>query len=145
MPYKTVKPADAKALLDGDEGWTYVDVRTVEEFEAGHPVGAYNVPFAVRDKSGMMTPNPRFVPLMKRHFARETLLVLGCAAGGRSRHACEQLLTEGFKNLINMHGGFSGARDEMGRVCEPGWQACGYPVETACEEERTWRHLSSAT
>lgn len=143
MPYKTVKPAEAKAMLERDEGWTYLDVRTVEEFEGGHPSAALNVPFAVRDASGRMVPNPDFVPVVKRRFAKDARLIVGCAAGGRSRHACEQLLTEGYTGLVNMHGGFSGARDETGAVVERGWQACGYPTEKACDAERTYAYLSA--
>jgi rhodanese-related sulfurtransferase len=145
MPYQNVTPTDAKALLDGDEDWTYLDVRTVEEFEAGHPTGAYNIPIATRTPDGAMAPNAAFVSQVKKHFPKEAQMILGCAAGGRSRHACEQLLTDGYRSLVNMHGGFSGARDETGRTVEEGWQACGFPVETSCEEVRTWRHLSSAT
>jgi len=81
MPYKTVKPSEAKELLERDEGWTYLDVRTVEEFEGGHPVAALNVPFAVRDAGGRMVPNPDFVPVVKRRFAKDARLILGCAAG----------------------------------------------------------------
>jgi rhodanese-related sulfurtransferase len=144
MPYKTVRPAEAKDLLERDEGWSYLDVRTVEEFDAGHPAGALNVPFAVRDASGRMVPNPDFVPVVKRCFAKDARLVLGCAAGGRSRHACEQLLTEGFTALVNMHGGFSGARDETGAVIERGWQACGFPTERACAPEHSYAFLSGS-
>ena len=38
-----ISPAEAFAKMK-DEGFTYVDVRTPEEFEAGHPEGARNVP-----------------------------------------------------------------------------------------------------
>lgn len=40
-----ISPQEASQKLA--EGWTYVDVRTVEEFEAGHPPGAVNVPIAL--------------------------------------------------------------------------------------------------
>ena len=140
MSYRDTTPEGAQELLAEHQ---VIDVRTVEEFEAGHPTGAYNIPIAVRTPDGMMAPNSAFVEQVARHFPKDTNLVLGCAAGGRSRHACEQLLTEGYRNLVNMHGGFSGARDEAGRTVEAGWQACGFPVETSCDDERTWRHLST--
>ncbi len=44
MPITRLPPDEAKAKLD--EGFTYVDVRTEEEFEEGHPEGAVNVPVA---------------------------------------------------------------------------------------------------
>ena len=77
MPHQNLKPADAKKLLDANEGWTYVDVRTPEEFQAGHVAGAYNVPFALRDASGRMAPNPDFAASMKRIFPSDARLVLG--------------------------------------------------------------------
>jgi rhodanese-related sulfurtransferase len=42
MP-RRVSPQEAKDLMD-KEGYVYVDVRSIPEFEAGHPAGAFNVP-----------------------------------------------------------------------------------------------------
>ncbi len=140
MSYETLNPAGSKERLDG--GWTYVDVRTVEEFEAGHAPGAYNVPILFRGAMGM-EPNEGFVAAMKNAFPADAKLVLGCAAGGRSMHACEVLAREGYSNLVNMHGGFSGARDPMGTVTEPGWQACGFEVTAEAAPERTWEALKA--
>ena len=37
------------------QGYTYVDVRSIPEFEQGHPAGAVNVPLLHRDgRSGQM-------------------------------------------------------------------------------------------
>jgi rhodanese-related sulfurtransferase len=141
MTYRDLEPKRAKALLDSGEGWVYVDVRTPEEFEAGHPAGAYNVPIAVLDASGRLAPNREFVPVMRKRFPPGSKLLLGCAVGGRSRHACEQLLTEGWRDLVNVDGGYSGARDGAGRVVVPGWLAAGLPIETACGPEHAWEAL----
>jgi len=130
MTYETTNPPGAKKLLDGGEGWIYVDVRSPEEFEAGHVPGARNVPIATRGAAGGMEPNPGFLAAMKKAFPPDSKLVLGCAAGGRSMRACEMLVAEGYRSLVNMHGGFSGARDPLGRVVEPGWSACGFPTES---------------
>ncbi len=140
MPYRSMNPAGAKALLDGPEGWAYVDVRTVEEFAMGHAPGAYNVPVVFRGPGGM-EPNPGFVAAMQRAFKRDAPLVVACAMGGRSARACELLTAAGFTRLVNMDGGFSGARDASGAVREPGWQACGYAVSTDCPPERAWSTL----
>ena len=48
------------------------------------------------------------------------------------------LSAEGYANLVNMLNGFLGARDEMGRIVEPGWQGCGLPCETSAPPERAW-------
>ena len=36
MEIKRITPEEAKELLDSNAGSTYLDVRTVAEFEAGH-------------------------------------------------------------------------------------------------------------
>ena len=58
METKRISPAEAKALLD--EGYVYVDVRSIPEFDAGHPRGAYNVPLNHQGPNGMQ-PNPDFL------------------------------------------------------------------------------------
>lgn len=141
MPHRDLKPAGAKELLESQAGWIYVDVRTPEEFGAGHVAGAYNVPFALRDPSGRLAANSEFAAVIMRLFRPDAKLVLGCAVGGRSQRACELLSTQGYASLVNMQGGFSGARDETGQVVEPGWQSCGYPCETAAPADRTWSTL----
>ena len=143
MSYETVNPTDAKKLID--DGWTYVDVRTVEEFGAGHASGAFNVPFAFMNREvGRMEPNPEFAAVMKKSFAPDDKLVLACAAGGRSQAGCEILAAEGFPNRVNMHGRFSGARDMSGNVQEPGWESLGYPTETGGDPDKTYERLRGA-
>jgi rhodanese-related sulfurtransferase len=43
MPVKRVTPEQALELMRA-EGYSYLDVRSVPEFDEGHPEGAYNVP-----------------------------------------------------------------------------------------------------
>jgi rhodanese-related sulfurtransferase len=136
MSYDTVTPTGAKALFDGDGGWTYVDVRTVEEFEAGHAPGSYNAPIAFRTAMGMEM-NEAFLDAVRAAFPPDAPLVLGCAAGVRSARACEVLAAAGYKRLVNMDGGFSGSRTVQG------WVAHGLPVTGACAPERTWAALSA--
>ena len=71
-------------------------------------------------------------------------LVVSCAAGGRSMHACELLVAEGYSNLVNMHGGFSGARDMSGVVLQDGWEALGYPTTDEPQADRTYDALRGA-
>ena len=141
MSHRNLEPSDAKALLEGPEGWKYVDVRTEEEYQAGHAAGAWNVPIAVRDASGRMALNPEFVAVMRKHFPSDARLVLGCASGGRSASACEVLAGEGYTHLVNLANGFLGVRDPAGRVLRPGWQASGFACESAAPPERTYAAL----
>lgn len=140
MSYENLTPEQAKKRLDA--GWTYVDVRTIDEFEGGHVPDSYNVPFAEMNRElGGMQPNEHFVSVMKKHFAPDAKIVLGCAAGGRSRAACEVLAREGYTSLANMHGGFSGQRDPNGRTTQPGWSELGYPVAQQAPAERSYSSL----
>jgi rhodanese-related sulfurtransferase len=113
-------------------GWTIVDVRTEDEFAAGHAVGAYNVPFLL-SVSGQMLPNPEFFEVFERAFEKDERLVLSCAAGGRSAKAATALAARGYSSLADLRGGFNGARDAFGQVTERGWLAAGLPVEQASD------------
>lgn len=108
------------------EGYTYVDVRSVPEFEAGHPAGAVNVPLLHRDaRTGQMIPNPDFVPEMKANFAPDAKLLIGCQVGGRSAQAAQLLAGLGYRDVSNVLGGYGGARDGSAE----GWCPAGLPVE----------------
>ena len=134
MSYENLDPAAAKERLDGEEGWTYLDVRTPEEFAAGHPPGAFNIPFAFRGPMGM-EPNPGFAQAVARAFEPEAALVVGCASGVRSVYACEALAAQGFARLVNMTGGYSGSREVAG------WVGRSFPVTTQAEPGRAWSEL----
>lgn len=124
-----VSPAEAKRLLDED-GYVYVDVRSVPEYEAGHPVGATNVPLLHAGPGGM-TPNPDFVAVMSAAFPKDAKLVLGCRSGQRSLRAAEALAAAGYVTLVDQRAGFDGARNAFGGIAEAGWAAEGLPVETS--------------
>lgn len=135
---RRVSPAEASALLA--EGYVYVDVRSVQEFEAGHPAGALNVPIAHAGTGGM-TPNPDFARVMRSRFAPDAKIVVGCAAGKRSLAAAEQLVAAGFTDIVDQRAGWSGARDAFGAVTEPGWQRAGLPTATNAEPGRSFAGL----
>jgi rhodanese-related sulfurtransferase len=123
---KRVSPKEAAELVAA--GWTYLDVRSEREFEQGHPAGAANVPLMHAGPAGM-TPNPDFLAVVEKAFSKETQLVVGCQAGGRSARAGQLLEGAGFSQLVDQRAGFGGARDAGGRITEPGWAAEGLPVE----------------
>lgn len=126
MPYRDVDPTTAHALTLEDH--VYIDVRTVQEFDQGHPAGAWNIPAFEAGPFGMQ-PNPSFVEAVKANFPEGTKLVLGCAMGGRSARACELLAGHGFPQLVNVAGGWNA------------WVALGLP--TSFEPEgRGWSDLA---
>ena len=116
----------ASHRLVQDEGWTYLDVRTPGEFEAGHPEGSLNLPFSLIGPGGMM-PNPEFLQLALRLFDKEAGLVLGCATGNRSLRACQMLAQVGYSRLVNVEGGYNGRKDATGQTTLKGWTDCSLP------------------
>jgi rhodanese-related sulfurtransferase len=123
-----VSPEEAKKLVN--EGYTYLDVRTVVEYAAGHPTGAHNVPVMLQSPQGM-APNPEFLEVVKALYPKDAKLVVGCKAGGRSARAAEMLAGAGYANVIDQRAGFDGSRDAFGGLTEPGWAPAGLPIETA--------------
>lgn len=128
----------AEQMKDPGQPATYLDVRTVEEYEAGHPDGAYNVPVMVRDESGQMMPNPKFQMDVEKVFPKNKRLVVGCMAGGRSQRACQIMAAVGYESLANVHGGFGGARDQSGQIVAKGWSQEGLPIETGNPPGRSY-------
>jgi rhodanese-related sulfurtransferase len=129
---KRVSPLQANEKIA--EGYTYVDVRTVEEFADGHPAGAVNVPIAHAAPGGM-APNADFIRVMKAAFASNDPIVVGCKAGGRSYRAAQMLLAEGYTRVLDQRAGWSGAAGE------PGWAQAGLPSETGAPSGRCWSDM----
>jgi rhodanese-related sulfurtransferase len=138
MPIRTVTPQEAAELLA--QGWTYVDVRTIPEFDAEHPRGAYSVPLMQQGPTGR-TSNPDFVATVEGAFGRGARLVLGCAGGTRSRRAAELLAGAGFEELADLSAGFGGKSDSMGRTVAPGWKGAGLPTASAAEPGHRYEDL----
>lgn len=132
MPVKRVPPAEAAELLRN--GYTYVDVRTVPEFQAGHPPGALNIPTAIVAPGRPPTPNPGFEAAVARRFGKDDKIVLGCGSGGRSLRAAELLVAAGYTGVIDMLGGWNGDRTTRG------WRDAGLGVESDAPG-RTWEDL----
>lgn len=130
--------AEAERLMR-EEGYAYLDVRSVGEFEAGHPAGAYNIP-VMEPGPGGMKPNPDFQSTCESAFDKDAKIVIGCQAGGRSLRACQLLEQAGFTNVKNVAGGFGGGQDSQGNPAE-GWQATGLPVAGKPEPGRHYNDL----
>jgi hydroxyacylglutathione hydrolase len=95
-------PAEAAAMLAKGPS-VVVDVRGRSEWEAGHLVGAPNIPVGyLRDRLAEL-PNDRPV-------------IVHCQSGVRSAIAASVLQASGLTNVVNMVGGFAA------------WQHAGLPV-----------------
>lgn len=137
-----ITPEQAREFLNSDAGHVYLDVRTVQEFEAGHIPGAKNVPIVEPDVFGRMQMNPRFVEIVEANFGKGVKCITGCQKGARSLKAAELLLQVGFTNVVDMRGGFAGETDEMGQVTFPGWAPRGLPTTTESTPEDRYENLA---
>ena len=117
MPIPQLSPKEAKETLENHSSSIYVDVRSIPEFQNGHPEGAINIPL-LNAQGGQMVPNPDFVKVVKSTFQTNKKLIVGCQSGGRSQRACEILTAEGYEDLSNVAGGFGA------------WKGAGLPVST---------------
>ncbi len=134
MAVKRVSPEDALELMRG-QGYQYLDVRSVPEFEHGHPAGAYNVPLLHMGPGGAQ-PNADFLPVVERRFPKDARLLVGCKSAGRSVQAVSLMEQSGFTNLILQQSGFVGASP-----MDPGWGPKGLPTSLTAETGRSWDEL----
>jgi rhodanese-related sulfurtransferase len=137
-----IDPLAASARLAGEPDLSLIDVRSVEEFEEGHPRGAWNIPLAFQDIGGMR-PNPSFVEAVRACFASDASIIFSCAVGNRSALACRMLEAEGYDKVVNLSGGFHGIRDIRGQKVSDGWVDLGLPVSTEPEPGRAWAELQA--
>ena len=92
-PWQDIQPSDALALYERTPGLFVLDVRTAAEHRNGHIPNARLIPLdELEDRLGELP-------------ARDTLMLVHCAAGGRSTTACETLGQQGFTRLLNLAGG----------------------------------------
>ncbi|MEL6189060.1 MAG: rhodanese-like domain-containing protein, partial [Myxococcota bacterium] len=88
---RQVGPEQAKALLEGEEGIQFIDVRTPDERDTASIGGARLLDDAYRAE------------LLE--LPKETPLLFHCHHGGRSQAAAEYFLGQGFTKVFNLAGG----------------------------------------
>ena len=99
-----ISPAELKAKLDAKEDFLLVDVRESAEFEHGHIGGAHLVPRGIIEAAAD-TSYPKHYPQLSG--ARNQQVIVYCATSGRSAMAAAVLQMMGFKNVLNLAGGFT--------------------------------------
>jgi rhodanese-related sulfurtransferase len=129
---KRISPDEA--ALKMKEGYVYLDVRSVPEFEGGHPKGAYNIPLMHAGPAGM-APNPGFMDEVAKVFKTDDMIVVGCKAGGRSMAAASMMEAAGYKDLLEQRAGFDGNGRELG------WRDADLPCATTAEPGRAYADL----
>jgi rhodanese-related sulfurtransferase len=134
MPQQ-IDPQEAHDRLEKEPGSIYLDVRSVMEFEQGHPTGAWNIPILHATTAGMRQ-NTDFLRVTTKVLPKDTLVVVGCKSGQRSNMACQVLHEAGFTNVVNLSTGFHGN-------FAPGWAQCGLPATAASTPGKSWEELEA--
>ena len=140
----SLKQADVQTAhkLQSDAGYTYIDVRSIPEFENGHPTGAHNVPLLNLDsRTGQMQPNEDFLAVVQANYATDSKLLVGCQMGGRSTQAGQILIAAGYQDVTNVVGGFGGAQNRITGERNEGWVDAGLPVEQGAPTENSYQAL----
>ena len=88
-----------KALVE--QGYQVIDVRTPEEFTAGHIPGAKNI----------NVKSQEFVEEIQKLSTSDTLLVY-CRSGKRSAYASQVMVAFGFTKIYDLEGGFLNWKSE---------------------------------
>jgi rhodanese-related sulfurtransferase len=94
------EPLQVKELLDGGTDMVLVDVREKWEFEYCHIPNSIHI--SVTD-----------IPDNISKLETKKPLILVCHNGRRSRHIGEELIKNGFDNLINLKGGVDQWADDI--------------------------------
>ncbi len=100
-----ISPSEFASLI-GKPGHVLLDVRTNEEFAAGHLAGATLIDFNAPDFQQKIRALPK----------DKTYLVY-CRSGRRSKNACDQMRELGFPGLFDLQGGILA------------WQKAGRPTQ----------------
>ncbi|MFY9557791.1 MAG: rhodanese-like domain-containing protein [Blastocatellia bacterium] len=140
---KELNAQEAHDLMRRDAEYIYLDVRSVPEFEAGHPAKAINIPLMHFTPGAGMSPNQEFITVVEAALPKDAKLLVGCKTGGRSARACEMMSQMGYSNVANVRGGFVGAMDNSGRVTEPGWSMLNLPTCSDCTDDARYQTLAT--
>ena len=91
--YQHITADEAKALMDSEEGYIILDVRTEEEYAAGHIEGAILIPdYEIQEKAEEIIPD------------KSQLILVYCRSGRRSKNAAGTLASLGYTNVKEFGG-----------------------------------------
>ena len=84
---------EAKALMESESGYVIIDARTEDEFSEGHIEGAILIPeYEVANRAEGIIPD------------KDTLILVYCRSGRRSKIAAEALVALGYTNVKEFGG-----------------------------------------
>lgn len=91
--YMNITAQEAKNLMDTEEGYIILDVRTQEEFDEGHIPGAIQISHEeVEEKAEDVLTD------------KDQLILVYCRSGRRSKLAAEALVALGYTNIKEFGG-----------------------------------------
>ena len=139
MYVQRVSPEEALELIEKGD-CAYVDVRSVYEFDQGHPRGRLQRPALAHGRE-REHGQPGFYLGHGAALPKDANLVVGCRTSNRSEHAVVLLAGAGYTNLRLQGAGFLGTHDSFGRA-DLGWSRKGLPTSHEAEPGRSWADLS---
>ena len=99
--YRQITAAEAVSLMEAEENYIILDVRTQAEYEEKHIPGAICIPNeTIGNNTISELPD------------KEQLILIYCRSGNRSKQAAEKLKKLGYTNLIE----FGGIIDWKGEI-----------------------------
>lgn len=91
--YVNITAEEAKEIMDAEEGYIVLDVRTQEEYDEGHIPGAIQISHdEIEEKAEGMLPD------------KDQLLLVYCRSGRRSKLAAGALVELGYTNIKEFGG-----------------------------------------
>ena len=131
MDIKRIDPEEARGRLDSEQGYICLDVRTEEEFAAGHIPAAVNIPVVEKNPMGLgLVPNPDFLSQVEQQFDKDMKIITLCLRGTRSMHAAMMMMALGYTEVVDMQGGYDAEMDARGNVVVEGWARRNFPTTT---------------
>ena len=91
--YMNITAEEAKRIMDSEEGYLILDVRTQEEYDEGHIPGAILIPdYEITEKAEEVLTD------------KDQLILVYCRSGRRSKLAAEALVELGYTNIKEFGG-----------------------------------------
>ncbi len=93
VTYQQISQEEAKRIMDTESGFVIIDARTEEEFSEGHIENAILIPeYEITDRAEKEIPE------------KDTLILVYCRSGRRSKIAADALARLGYTNVKEFGG-----------------------------------------
>ena len=91
--YQQITAQEAKTIMDTEQDYIIIDARTEEEFATGHIANAILIPeYEIAERAEQELPD------------KDTLILVYCRSGRRSKIASEELVKLGYTNVKEFGG-----------------------------------------